>query len=328
MGYRYDEAAVSGVSFMQPFLDRRVQSSACLKRQELIFKRNVRQKEQADWSEAEKSAFEVEWYENQLEWITSIHQICGEPISWDQIAAAAAPFRRGEAGPREKLAEENYRDFKPTRMQKLLKQDAGMMQELSDQITQAREQDQQDYLQWKNLTDFAHSILEGNRTAYLRVLEEMAPLEDLLTLGSGLEFNVLNAAAVEVEMDVNSGQMIPVESKQLTEEGILTASPLNIEEQHEMERKYVCGSVLRIARELFAVLPLDTVLVHARDTKVVRDTGQEEYVTVLSVEFERGMLSNVDMEQEACPQLLEQFRHHIKYDSSTGFGPVEQLTWP
>ncbi|MWV45410.1 hypothetical protein GRF59_17445 [Paenibacillus sp. HJL G12] len=321
-------AAVSGFTFMQPFHERRIQSSACLKRQELIARRSTRQREQIEWSDAEKSAFEAEWYHNQLEWIESIHQICGEPIDWERLAALASPFRRGEIGPHERQAEADFADYKPTRMQKLLKQDAAVKQELQDQIVLAKEKDQQEYTEWRRLTDFARDILEGNRTAYLRVLEEIAPLEDLLALGSGLEYNVLNSAAVEVELDVNSGEIIPHESKILNETGELSRSRLSKEDYHELERKYVCGSVIRIGHELFALLPLETVLIHARDTKVNLETGQEEYVTVLSIRFERSAVPEMDLAQEACPQLLAHFEHHIRYDASTGFDPVEKLSRP
>ncbi|MCJ8011626.1 hypothetical protein MUG84_07660 [Paenibacillus sp. KQZ6P-2] len=319
---------VAGFTFMQPFLSRKIHSDACLKRQELIAKKNSRQKLQADWSDTDKSAFEIEWYKNQLEWIETIHQICGESVDWERLAASAPPFRRGESGPHEKLAEAGLADYKPTRMQKLLKQDAAVKQELQDQIALAREKDQQEYLEWKSLTDFAMNILEGNRTVYLRVLEEIAPLEDLLALGSGLEYTVLSAEAVEVELDVNSGEIIPHESRALTEDGVLSRSRLSKEEYHELERKYVCGSVLRIARELFALLPLTTVLIHARDTKANLETGQEEYVTVLSIRFERNALSKVNLDQEAGPQLLTHFEHHIQFDASTGFDPVEKLSRP
>ncbi|MDR0270253.1 hypothetical protein [Paenibacillus sp.] len=328
MGYKTYETQLSGFTFMQAFFDRRKESSVCLKRQELLARKKSRNIEQAEWNDSEKHAFEAAWYDNQLEWIASIHRICGEPINWEQIAASAPPFPRGEKGPNEKLAEKSCLEFKPTRMQKLLKQDAAIRQELEEQLEMAREQDRQDYMQWKSVTDFAHSIREGNRTAYLRVLEEIAPLEDLLTMGSGLEFTVLNTAAVEVEMDMNSGQVIPHGSKLLTEEGIFKESPFSIEEQHELECKYVCGSVIRIARELFAVLPLDTVLVHAKDTKMNLGIGQEEYVTVLSIQFDRDALSEMDTDREASPELLAPFLHHIKFDAATGFDPALQLSYP
>ncbi|MEC0369763.1 hypothetical protein [Paenibacillus chibensis] len=327
-------ALTSGFTFMKPFLERRIRSDACLKRQELITKKSSRQREPSDWSNAEKAAFEVEWYENQVEWIETIHQMCGEPIFWDQIAAWPAPFLRGEPGPHEKRAEEEYQEYKPTRMQKLLKQDSTVKQELEDRLAWAREKDRSEYAEWKSLTDFARDVLEGNRTSYLRVLEEIAPMEDLLTLGSGLEFNVLDAETVEVELDVNSGGIIPKESKRMTEEGVLSHSRFSAEAYHELERKYVFGSVFRIARELFALLPLESVLIHARDTKVNPETGLEEYVTLLSVRFDRSVLTAKHLDPDFDPDsghnpgthMLDAFPHHMQFEASTGFKPVEPLS--
>lgn len=319
-------AAPAGLAMMHPFISRQIKSSAYLKRHELIARQSSRKNGESDWTEAETTAFGVEWYDNQLDWIETIHQTCGEAILWDVIAASPPSFRRGEPGPKEKLAAQNLADFKPTRMQKLLKQDIIIKQELENQVAVARDLDQQDYQEWKRLSDFARDILDGNRTAYLRVLEEMAPLEDLIILGSGLEFSASHAAAVEVELDVNSEQVIPREVRKLTDGGSVEVTLMDVSDRNELERKYICGSVLKIACEMFALLPLERVLVHARDTKINSLTGQEEYVTVLSIQFERGVLTAVDLQQEACLQLLDHFPHHIQFDPASGFKPVEKLS--
>ncbi|WP_152398516.1 hypothetical protein [Paenibacillus cellulositrophicus] len=295
-------------------------SSAYLKRRELI----NRQQGQTAWNEAEKLAFEADWYDNQLEWIATIDQTYGEPVFWDVLAAMAPPFPRGEQGPKEKLAEENLAAFQPTRIQKLLKQDAMIREELERQVQLAREEDRKDYLAWKAANDFAHDILDGNRTAYLRVLEEMAPLQELTMLGSGLEFSVRSSSEVEVELDVNSQQVIPREAKVRTEAGV--ASPeLTVPERNDLELKYICGSVLRIAGELFALLPLESVVVQARDTKLNGKTGQEEYITVLSIRIERKFFAGYHAGRERCLEALMHCSHRMEYDPGTGFEPVDDL---
>lgn len=326
MGYKTRTVLSTGheTTFMQPFFHRQMTSETCRRREELLSRNAWRQCE-ADWSEAEGTAFEAERYRHRLELIESVHHICGEPVDWGLIAALAPPFRRGEKGPREQLAETRYAEFKPTRLQKLLKQDAAIRQELEEQLALAREQDRDEYAAWKNATDFARDILEGNRTAYLQVLEEFVPLDDLLALGSGLEFIVTDPKTVAVELDVNSGQIIPHESKRLTEEGDLAAAPLDAEARNALEYNYVCGCVLRIARELLAILPLETVLIHARDTKMNRDSGQEEYVTVLSIRLDRDGLSRLNVDPGSYPRLLGHFLHRIRFDPAGGFAPVEQL---
>lgn len=312
--------------FMKPFRERHIQSDVCLKRQELIAKKSSQHRNGADWTEAEKAAFEAEWYENELAWIETIHHICGKPVSWEEIAAMPAPFVRGEQGPHERQIEAEYTEYKPTRMQKLLKQEAIIKQEMEERLESARDKDRQEYAGWKSLTAFAQDILEGNRTAYLRVLEELAPIEDLLSLGSGMEFSVLDAESVEVELDVNLGGIIPNESKRLTDEGSVIRTRFSPGEYHELELKYVCGSVFRIARELFALLPLTTVLVHARDTMANLESGQEEYVTILSVCFDRQGMPREEPALAPGQLLLEPFSHHMQFETSTGFHPVDPVT--
>ncbi|MEK4359296.1 hypothetical protein NYE48_19790 [Paenibacillus sp. FSL M7-1455] len=311
-------------TFMEPFFHRQNSSGPCRRREELLDRHVWRQKG-TERGEAGKAAWEAERYADRLELIQSVHHVCGEAVDWSRIASLAPPFRRGEKGPREQAAETRYAEFKPTRLQKLLKQDAAVRQELEEQLAQAKEQDRREYAAWKHATDFARDIMEGHRTAYLRVLEEFAPLNDLPALGSGLEFVVLDPKTVEVELDVHSGQIIPHESKRLTEEGELAAAPLDAEARNALEYEYVCGCVLRIARELLMILPLETVLVHARDTKMNRDSGQEEYVTVLSIRLDRDTLSRLDVAPGSYPRVLGHFTHRVRFDPAGGFAPVEPL---
>ncbi|GIO34035.1 hypothetical protein J2TS6_51760 [Paenibacillus albilobatus] len=325
MRYSEDQSTVSETEWNIPFFGSAIQNETCRRREELLSRNDPRQKEPARLNEAEQAASAAERYAHLLELIDTVHQICGESVDWSRIAALEPPYGRGEKGPREQQAETRLREFKPTRLQKLLKQDAVIRQQLEDELERAKEEDCLEYSRWKSAADFARDILEGNRTAYLRVLEEFAPLNDLLALGSGLEFAVLDPTTVEVELDVNSGQIIPQESKRLAEDGTLVTVPLEVEDQNALEYKYACGCAFRIARELFALLPLETVLVHARDTKINRESGQEEYVTVLSIRFDRGTLSGLDGGTETCPPLLEHFHHHVKFDAAYGFLPVEQV---
>ncbi|GAB6990794.1 hypothetical protein [Paenibacillus pini] len=311
-------------------LMRSPRSSVCQKRMELISRQNRRKKERVQLMEDEWAAEEVEWYDNQLEWIRTIHQTCGDTLSWERIRESDPPVRNGVLGRKEAIAAQLYAEYRPNTIQKLLKQDMQTRQAIEEHINLAREEDERDYAAWERFSAFASEVIDGNYSAYLKVIEYLAPLDDLNILGSALEYNVINASVLEVEMDVNSNQVIPKEAKTQHETGIVTSKPLSKKEFFSLKRDYVYGAVLRIAREMFALLPLEVVLIHATDTKMNKLTGQEEYVTLLSAKFDRESLSKVDIEFQST-ELIELFKHtphHVNFNDELGFIPVEKLSIP
>ena len=54
---------------------------------------------------------------------------------------------------------------------------------------------------------------------------------------------------------------------------------------YELQQDYVCSCILRIARDLFALLPLKTVIIHAYDEQLNTETGHEERKLILSIKY-------------------------------------------
>ena len=89
---------------------------------------------------------------------------------------------------------------------------------------------------------------------------------------------------------------------------------------------YVCSCAIRVARELFSVLPLEAVIVHAVDQVVNTVTGHNEDATILSVRFERCRFNNVNFDQIDPSDFVEANKHNMKFYKTTGFKPVERLS--
>ena len=138
-------------------------------------------------------------------------------------------------------------------------------------LEQARLQDEQDFqtamqsyseqmAEWEKLKNMARRILAGEHRAYTEALVEFNPFADISDLGSSINFTVHNAKLVECVLKVSGKQIIPAEVKTLTASEKVSVKPMPKGLFHEIYLDYLCGCVLRVAREVFALLPVDTVI--------------------------------------------------------------------
>ncbi|WP_052343578.1 hypothetical protein [Bacillus massiliigorillae] len=116
----------------------------------------------------------------------------------------------------------------------------------------------------------ADKVLNGDIDTYFGVIEEMNPLGDLSEFGSGFEFSTDDASYLEVEFDAHSDKVIPTEEKKLTQTGKLSVKQMTKTKYFDLQQDYICSCTIRIARDLFALLPLQTVVVHAYEEQLER----------------------------------------------------------
>ncbi|RTE08643.1 DUF4236 domain-containing protein [Paenibacillus whitsoniae] len=283
------------------------------------------QKEMKKLEELQQAKYEVELFENQIEMIKSIHKECDDSIQWEEISQSAPPFILGEKGPKEKAVIFELENFKPSFFQKLLKSDEKKRTQLKEKILQATKEDQDDYANWKELVFLANKITSGDTDEFLNVIEEMSPLDDLSDFGSGFEFIIHDPTILEVEFDVQSENVIPKESKSLTQTGKLSIKQMTKTSFYDIYQDYVCSCVLRIARDMFAILPFEQVYIHAMDTQLNTTTGHDEQVTILSVKIDRYALNKLNFETIDCSDSMQNFEHNMKFMKTAGFKPVEKI---
>jgi hypothetical protein len=98
---------------------------------------------------------------------------------------------------------------------------------------------------------------------------------------------------------------------------------------HEIYQDYLCGCVLRVAREIFALLPVDTVLLTATADSFNSRLGQTVEQAVLSVVIPRATIAGLDFERLDPSDSMENFLHRgdLKVSrKSEAFQPITPLT--
>lgn len=313
----------TGISYSKKISSsKRSHRAAELRRRELM----ALQKEQSKMEELALARYEVELYENRIEVITSVHKECSEPYDWEKIKASQPPFKHGETGPNETKALERLNNYKPTWRDKLFDRVEVKKSMLQKEVGEAKKLDLLEYQEWEKEVNLAERILQGDLAAYMEAVKELAPFEDIQELGSTLSISTTNPQYMEVTVNVHSEDVIPKEVKSLTKTGKLSIKAMPKTRFYELYQDYVCGCVLRIARELFAILPINTVYIHANGEVLNTSTGHLEEVTILSVTIPKETLERLNFDSIDCSDSMTNFVHNMKFRKTKGFDAVEKIT--
>lgn len=149
----------------------------------------------------------------------------------------------------------------------------------------------------------APKILAGNIDSYLQLIYEVNPLDDLLIYGSNYEFGTDDPKKIEVEFNININALSEAKRK------------ISCIEYNLLLQDYVCSVCIRIARDMFALLPIKNTIVHA-----VLD-GK----TIVSVDFDRQSLSKIKFGYIDPSDTLVQFKHNMDFNENSGFSTVSNL---
>lgn len=178
---------------------------------------------------------------------------------------------------------------------------------------------------WQWWTRLAHGINTGDLDAYEAAIEHLSPLRALPALGSPVEASAPETWLAEARFVASPPDVVPAEALSLTPTGKLSRKKLGVQKAREMYQDHVSSAVFRVARELFALLPVDLVLVHARTRVLDKATGHFQDQTILSAAFPREDMGRIDLDHIDPSDALERFPHAMEFSTRTGFSPVDEI---
>lgn len=156
---------------------------------------------------------------------------------------------------------------------------------------------------WAYYHSMADKVLSGDIDSYLQLIYDVNPLEDLLLYGGRFQFGTDDPCKIEVEFTVNTDALDLAKNK------------MDPVEYNNLLKDYVCSVCIRIARDMFALLPVVHTMVHA-----LMD-GQ----TIVSVNFDRERLSKIKFGYIDPSDVFSLFQHNMRFDNRFGFCPVTNL---
>ena len=281
-----------------------------------------RAKEQAKLSALEQARLEVERFENELEVLLSVHKECGEVCDWLALAVSLPPhtprrFSHCETKTRHQAELAGLRQGH----EHLSQSDVGAARLADDEAfelaTQAFLREQ---AEWQRLNELAPRVLAGEHTAYIEALSEFSPFTELAHLGSSIHFTVHDARLVECVLRFAGRKAIPSNAKSLTAAGKVSVKAMPKARFHEIYQDYVCGCLLRVTREVFALLPIDTVLIAASVDALDSITGRAIELPVLSVAIRRSAHDQLNYAALDPSDTIESFLHRGDFKASRKTG--------
>lgn len=274
-------------------------------------------------------------YNDYITVIKSVHRDCSDPLDWKGIQQEfppAAPLTNME---HEQTAQAALDTYQPSFFDRLFKRGPMKVQRLKEAIETARQRDQQltadrqaEYSQnladWQDRQYLAQQVLAKNSDVYGQVLEIFAPFEGFDQLGSRLEFTY-TADHIEVDVQVNTADVIPDFVVTQLASGKLSRKPLAIGKFNEIYQDYVCSCLLRVAREVQAYLPVSQTVVHALVKQLNPVTGLIESQVIISAAMPRTTLDKLNFIALDPSDSMRNFTHTMKFSKNGGFQAVDRV---
>jgi hypothetical protein len=118
---------------------------------------------------------------------------------------------------------------------------------------------------------------------------------------------------------------MPKKSKSLHKSGKLDTKTMPKSEFYALYQNYVCSTVLRIAREAFAALPIQDIIITAKCNVLNKSTGHLEYQAILSAYIPRRTLEILNMYALYPADSMKNFICNMDFKRTIGFTPVEEV---
>lgn len=181
--------------------------------------------------------------------------------------------------------------------------------------------------EFENAIDLAKRVLNKDIDAYLEVMENYSPMEEISLFGSDFEFGSDNPEILNADFNVKIKDVVPSigfkESNGKINDFELKGSTYN-----DLAQDYVCSCAIRIAREVFALLPIDICIVNAQDEVFDSSTGNNRDATILSVLFVRSGFDEINFELIDPSDFVGRFKSNVSFTKTNGFKEVKEIEMP
>lgn len=144
--------------------------------------------------------------------------------------------------------------------------------------------------------------------------------------GSRVKLDAMTQGAATFTCSIEDQEIIPAEEVKLLAGGKLSTKDIAPSKYWALYQDHVASCAIRIAREAYAVTPVERVIVNIKIARLDPSTGHLVRPTVLAVHFSRGALTRLNFAAIDPSEALKNFPHRMKFKKTTGFEPVDDMT--
>ncbi|MFC4403280.1 DUF4236 domain-containing protein [Gracilibacillus xinjiangensis] len=311
----------TGISY-----NKRIVGSRNKRPQRTNYERIKQQQEReiAKANQLQQDKYEVDKFESHIEMLTSVHEEVSDTINWEEVAELPRPFSENEDGPNVMEIKDTLSNYKPSWRDKLFNRKEAKIKHWESQIPNAEQNDIALIKKWEDTRDIADRMILKNFTAMEDAIEQIYPFEDIIDLGSTITYEFdPNGDRVSVRLNVENKNAIPEQNLSLTKTGKLSRRAMPKGKYFQLYQDYVCSCVLRIAREFFAITPVDQVKINVYDEATADDNT--DFGCILSANIYRNQIKNMEFNNIDCSDTIELFEHNMKFLKTKGFKFIEEV---
>jgi hypothetical protein len=168
--------------------------------------------------------------------------------------------------------------------------------------------------EWKALQRIAAGVVASELAAFKEAFEELNPFREIKELGQGA-----------IQLQPGAKEHVPREIKSLLKSGAVSTKPESDTVINQTYQTHVYSCVLRVARELFAVLPFQLVFVHGLTALLNPQTGQKETRAIISALIPRSTVQTLNFESLDPVDCMRNFVHEMAFSKSRGFSSITPI---
>lgn len=296
----------------------------------LVAMEKLEAKEQAAEAVRENDAY--------LNRLVTIHTKCSDQINWKSRAAIPSPIKPVYKSELEDGAKKKLDSYRPSWFTKLLGNTEKQRRELSTLIQKGKQDDQKIFSEKSSKyleelaehideTTFAKRVVALDSAAHIEAIKVFEPLAAIGLLGEHMKIEIFAPGKISVELNVHGEEIIPKDRPKLLASGRASVKPMPKGEYYRLYQDHVCSAGLRVARELLALLPIEEVLVTAVDNLLDPATGHLKESAILSFRAPRKTMEQINFDAIDPSDSMKNFLHHMNFGTTTGFKPVNPLTF-
>lgn len=277
----------------------------------------------------------VDAWEDYVSNLISVHLDLADSIDWHAMAASQKPEPPENSRPKEHHARKRLETFKPGFFDFFVGGSDRRKSRLESAIATALIEDEKTFRQemleyeknleeWSDDNRMARRLLDGDIEAVKEVLTNLETMAEEDRIGTNIEFSI-TSDEIHAYPLVHSDEIIPDYRRKLRASGSLSETKMLKGQFNELYQDYVASVALKVAGDIFHVLPYDEVFVTCRTSMLNKSTGHKEDTPILSVQFVKDTFKKLNLANLDPSDSLSNFNHNMKFRKTTGFQPIEPL---
>lgn len=286
---------------------------------------------------AERATDDVQRYEQYVRLLIELHKDCLDEWDWQDILRSQQPPPPALTKALENAARHELDAYRPGLLARIFGSPAKRVSALTQAVEIACSSDGRKNAElldrykavvttWDIERRIASRVLARDPGGYQEALSYVDVLSEFGDLDSRAWVTRAHANLVVVNYEISDRETIPSEGVELNALGKVLSKPLPVERYWTLYQNHACSAALRIARDVFNVIPVGRVIVNVSGSKLAPATGQPSSKTILAVCLVRSLVNQLGMVTVNPIEVVTNSQHRMNFDKAVGFEPIDPLT--